>query len=143
MKTHAVLLAALAALLTGCSVSDYPGSAGGTYQSAQQREREEFKILIAQDSVHKKERAAEALNILLNDADPERVSVSLKNNTPCDIIVRFSGSQVENLPIRAMKSNHVVLKKGNYRMSSNLCRSTYLQNRSFWDSITITLSENQ
>ncbi len=131
---------ALTVILSGCSVNEMPYS-GSAYQTAQQREREEFRVLIAQDSVHKKERAAEALNILLNGGDPERVSLSINNRSNCDIIVRFSGTQAGNLPIRAGKSNHIVLKKGSYRMSSNLCRSTYLQNRSFWDSVTLTLSE--
>lgn len=142
MKSSAFLLFLVTGLLSGCGVSEVPNSQNVRYQTVQQREKEEFRVLIAQDSVHKKEKAAEALNILLNDADPDRVSVSIQNNSKCDIIVRFSGTQMENLPIRTMKSNHVVLKKGHYRLSANLCNSVFSQNRSFWDSVTITLSEN-
>lgn len=143
MKSRTLLSAALisAGIMTGCAAAESAVSKKGVPKTAAQREAEEFKTLMIQDSLTRKERAAEALNILLSENDSDLVSVSIKNESACDIIVRLSGRESRNLPVRKLKSNHIVLQKGNYFMTANLCHSKWSSTKNFWDSVTLTLSE--
>ncbi len=122
--------------------SAYPSSNSSVAkQTSEQMEKAEFAELIKQDSINKKKTASESLNILLNDGDPGKVSVMIKNSSNCDVIVRFAGANSYNLPIRKNDKNFLVIDKGEYYLGANLCTSRYSERRNFNDSVTLTLLE--
>lgn len=113
-------------------------------QTAEQMEKQEFDMLMKQDSINKHQTAAESLDVLLNeDPNDKRVSLIINNNSNCNIIVRFAGEKFYSLPIYRNSKNFIVIDKGTYSLGANLCRARYSATKTFDDSATMTLSENQ
>ncbi len=113
-------------------------------QTAEQMEKQEFEMLMKQDSIHKHQTAAESLDVLLNENPGEkRVSLIINNNSNCNIIVRFAGEKFYNLPIYRHSKNFIVVEKGTYSLGANLCNARYSATKTFDDSATMTLAENQ
>lgn len=52
-------------------------------------------------------------------------NVSIKNNTGCDLTVRYSGSKVAKVEIPNGYSRSVSLPSGNYRVAASACSSNY------------------
>ena len=52
-------------------------------------------------------------------------NVSIKNNTGCDLIVRYSGSKVIKVEIPNGGTRSVSLPSGNYRVAASACSSNY------------------
>ncbi len=138
------LLSGLVPLLffTVISCSAYE-SAAPRARTAEEIEKPEFDALIKKDSLEKHQTAAESLDVLLNEGySGNKVSVIIRNNSNCNIIVRFSGAKYYNMPILKNNKNFIVVEKGTYSLGANLCRSRYSSSRTFDDSITLTLSES-
>ncbi len=126
----------LVIILTSCSVQEDKTPA------AESTEAYEFGQLMIQDSINKMDTAAESLDLLLNGSPLDNsVSLLINNNSKCNIIVRFVGDTTYNVPVRRKFRNFVVLEKGNYTVTSNLCSTRYAVRKTLMDSSTLTLSE--
>lgn len=123
--------------------NSYGSATPSAKTSAEQMEKAEFAEFIKQDSILKHQTASESLNILLNDGDPRKVSVMIKNSSNCDVIVRFAGAKSYNLPIRKNDKNFIVIDKGEYYLGANLCNSRYSDKKNFTDSVTLTLFDSK
>ncbi len=129
-------IAALALVLASCAVQE------DKTPIAERAEAYEFGQLMIQDSINKMDTAAESLDLLLNGSPMDNhVSLLINNNSNCDIIVRFAGDSTYNVPVRKNFRNFVVLEKGNYTVTSNLCFTHYAVRKTLMDSSTLTLSD--
>ncbi len=129
-------IAALALVLASCAVQE------DKTPIAERAEAYEFGQLMIQDSINKMDTAAESLDLLLNGSPMDNhVSLLINNNSNCDIIVRFAGDSTYNVPVRKNFRNFVVLEKGNYTVTSNLCFTRYAVRKTLMDSSTLTLSD--
>ena len=105
-------------------------------------EKTDFESLMIKDKLDKNQRSAAVLNQLFNDSPIDKVSaVIIENKTNCDIIVRITGATNHLLPIYKNDRNFLILDKGNYTFSANLCRAKYLKQKKIAESVTVTLSE--
>ena len=131
-------IAALALVLASCAVQE------DKTPIAERDEAYEFGQRMVQDSINKMDTAAESLDLLLNGSPLDNhVSLLINNNSNCDIIVRFAGDSNYNVPVRKNFRNFVVLEKGNYTVTSNLCFTRYAVRKTLMDSSTLTLSDGK
>lgn len=131
-------------IVLSCDSLFFPGmeNTGSSYPriSGNISEQAEFKRLMQQDSINKGQKSANAVNVLLDD-NTNKASVRFVNNSNCNIIVRFSGIRSYSLPVRKRGENFIVIDKGNYTLSSNLCNSIYSTRAIINDSQQITLND--
>lgn len=131
-----------AALLYSCGASPIASKAS-VRQTAEQMEKEEFDRLMKEDSINKNKTVAESLGVLLNeDPNEKKVSLLINNNSECNIILRFAGEKFYNLPIYKNNKNFILIEKGTYSLGANLCKARYSADKTFTDSVTMTLSES-
>ncbi len=131
------------AFTISCSSFNYGSSGSSNPKPNYQTEAQEFAQLMELDSIDKKERSAEAVNLLLNESPSDlRAAILFKNQSNCDIIIRVSGNgKTYNLPVPKNKLNYIVLDKGTYSFNSKLCRAVYRDTKTLTGSIDVTLSE--
>lgn len=104
-------------------------------------EAEEFKKLIAESSTEHKEKTVKLLNTLFDqDITKKEAIVLIQNNSDCNMIVRIQGKDFYNLAVPAHGENSLVLNKGTYQFSSNICGSKYLSNKEITKSIVVILN---
>lgn len=105
---------------------------------------DEFTELMRLDSLSKHKVAAESIDVLLSSGpDDPRMSLIVRNNSLCNIIVDIAdkSSNTRRLPVVAGKINYIVLLKGTYTLKSSICGAMYLSTKEFTDSTTIILSD--
>lgn len=131
------LMIILSAIFTSCDSARY------SYRNSSAENADHFEELMKSDAVDRKNRAAEAVNLFLNEipAD-ENSAVLFENNSKCNLIIRISGPISYQLPVPKIAKNYVVLPKGGYQFQSKVCHSTYNSYKKLTQSITITLSGN-
>lgn len=89
-------------------------------------EAEEFKKLLSENPDKHKEKTVNLLNHLFdNDITNKQAIVLMKNNSDCNMIVRIQGKQFYNLAVPARGENFLIVEKGNYKVSSNICDASY------------------
>lgn len=89
-------------------------------------EVEEFKKLFSETSIEHQEKTVKLLNQLFeNDLTNKQAILLMKNNSDCNMIVRIQGKSFYNLAIPAKGENFMVIEKGDYQISSNVCDSKY------------------
>lgn len=89
-------------------------------------ETEEFKKLIELSSEAKKEKTVGLLNqLFVNDIESGNAILLIQNNSDCNMIIRIQGGKFYNLAVPAHGENSLVVEKGSYNLSSNLCDAKY------------------
>ncbi|MDR6546827.1 hypothetical protein J2810_002896 [Chryseobacterium rhizosphaerae] len=118
-------------------ISDIPKS---VLRSPNSSEAEEFKKLIAETSEEHKEKTVRLLNAMLSEDITRKEAILLfKNNSDCNIVLRIEGKDYYNLAVPAHGENVVVINKGSYTLSSNVCDLKYFSQKEIKKSIFITI----
>ncbi len=52
-----------------------------------------------------------------------------KNNSDCNIVLRIEGKDYYNLAVPAHGENFIVINKGSYTLSSNVCDMKYISQK--------------
>ena len=108
----------------------------------QNSEAEEFKKLMAETQDIKKEKTVKLLNQLFTDQlDSNEAILLFQNKSDCNVVLRVEGKEYYNLAVPAKGENTLVLKKGNYQLSANVCNVKYLSEKSIMKNIMISLNE--
>lgn len=105
-------------------------------------ETEEFNQLMKISSNEYKDRTLNALNSLFdNNSTSKEVVVMIENKSDCNIIVRMECTAGKNykLPVPSKKQNVIVLEKGAYTFTSNICGSQYVSQKNIQNALTIIL----
>lgn len=100
----------------------------------------EFTTLMEKDKLDKNQRAAEALNLLLNNDSNTKAAITFNNNTNCNIILRIFGSNDYLLPVPKNGKNFIVLTKGYYNLKYYVCNAANLEHLNITDSKEFTIS---
>lgn len=104
-------------------------------------EAEEFKKLITETSKEHSDKTVKVLNALFDqDITSKEAIVLIQNNSDCNMIVRINGSQFYNLAVPAHGENSLVLTKGKYDFTSNVCGSKYQSAKDIQKSIVVILN---
>ncbi|MET3537369.1 DUF6759 domain-containing protein [Chryseobacterium limigenitum] len=138
---------ALAILLNSCGTTNYRSTPtakrpvgiirSGANNSTSQVERE-YSALI---KTYKSE-TAEVLTDLLNGSDGDRTSITVENNSRCNMVLTISGNNYfKKIPIGTNKiGTAMVPKNQNYNLSGMLCNSVYQKTKFITTSYNIKLS---
>lgn len=106
-------------------------------------EQEEFKILMTQTSAEHRNRTVNILNSLFdNDPNSKESIVMIENKSDCNMIVRIEGVGSANyrLAVPSRAENSIVVPKGNYMFSSNVCGAQYASQKSVQKAIMVSLN---
>lgn len=102
----------------------------------------DIKKDVAKDGVNdKQKRAAELLNHLFNtDPSSKEAYVQIVNKSKCNLIVKFSGRKFYNLDVPANNQNYILVDKGNYTLTTNVCDAKYSSVKNIGKDIVVTLN---
>ncbi len=102
---------------------------------------QEFQNLIAQEQHNHKTKTVNLLNQMFNsDPTSKEVIVLVKNNSNCNMILKVDGSNDYNLPIYGHNENFMVIKKGNYHITSDVCSAKFEKIKNIDKSFVLTIS---
>jgi hypothetical protein len=103
-------------------------------------EAEEFRRLIASTSKEHKEKTVKLLNTMFNeDISSREVILLFKNNSDCNLVLRIQGKNFYNMAIPAKGENFIVINKGKYTLTSNVCDVVYSSEKDIHKSILLTI----
>ncbi|SEV85703.1 hypothetical protein SAMN05421765_0794 [Kaistella antarctica] len=106
-------------------------------------EQEEFKMLMTQSAAEHKNKTVNILNSLFdNDPNSKESIVLIENKSDCNMIVRIEGvgRSMYRLPVASKTENSIVVAKGNYLFSSNVCGAQYASQKSVHKAIMVSLN---
>lgn len=119
-------------------ISDIPKS---VMRNPGSDEADEFKRLIAESSEEHKEKTVKLLNAMLSEDITRKEAILLfKNNSDCNIVLRIEGKDYYNLAVPARGENFIILNKGSYILTSNICDLKYISQKDIKKSIFVTIS---
>lgn len=104
-------------------------------------EAEEFKHLIASTSKEHTDKTVKLLNTMFNeDISSKEVILLFKNNSECNLVLRIQGKDFYNMAVPAKGENSIVINKGNYTLTSNVCDVVYSSQKDIKKSIFLTIN---
>lgn len=88
---------------------------------------------------------AQATNVLnhLFDNNPNKKEayVQIINKSKCNLIVKFDGKKFYNLDVAANNKNYILIDKGNYTLTTNICDAKYTSSKNINGDIVLTLKK--
>lgn len=109
--------------------------------NATKNESEEFKRLIASTSGEHKNKTVKLLNTMFNeDISSNEVIFLFKNHSDCNLVVRIQGKDFYNMAVPAKGENFIVINKGTYVLTSNVCDVLYSSKKDIKKSIILTIN---
>lgn len=110
-------------------------------QQKHNAEAEEFRKLLDENSGNHQKKIVKLLNQLFNnDVSNKEAILLLQNNSDCNMIVRIQGEYYYNLAVPAHGENSVVIKKGDYQLSSNVCDARYSSTKNIAKNMLVILN---
>lgn len=106
-------------------------------------EAEEFKSLMMETSDAHKAKTVKLLNTLFDqDINRKEAIVLIQNNSDCNLILRFQGEKdFYNIAVPTKGENTLVLNKGTYQLTSNVCDVKYTSTKNISQNQMITLNQ--
>ncbi len=78
---------------------------------------------------------------MLNEDITKKESILLfKNNSDCNIVLRIEGKDYYNLAVPARGENFIIVNKGSYTLTSNVCDMKYFSQKDIKRSIFVTIN---
>ena len=105
-------------------------------------ETEEFNQLMKINSNEHKDRTLNALNSLFdNNSTSKEAVIMIENKSDCNAIMRIEGTAGKSykVPVPSKKQNVIVVEKGAYTFTSNICGSQYVSQKNIQNALTIIL----
>ncbi len=106
-------------------------------------EANEFNMLMSVSPAEHKDKTVKILNQLFdNDPKSKESIVMFENKSDCNIIVRIEGIGYTKyrLPVPAKSDNSIVVPKGDYIFSSNVCNAQYASQKTVDKTIMVSLN---
>ena len=99
--------------------------------SSNAAEAEEFKNLInVKSTAEHQQKTVKLLNAMFDqDISSKEVILLIQNKSDCNMILRLEGSAFYNLAIPVKGENSIVIQKGDYALSSNVCDVKYTSSK--------------
>lgn len=111
--------------------------------SLDQAEQEEFIMLMSASPIEHKNKTVQILNSLFdNDPNSKESIVMIENKSDCNMIMRIEGvgNTKYRLPIPSRTENSIVVQKGNYLFTSNVCGAQYASQKTVQKAIIVSLN---
>lgn len=99
-----------------------------------------FKLKKTWDSTRKKN-TVKNLNVLFdNDKSNQEAVLIVSNKTKCNLILEIEGIiQSYKMPVAANESENITIKKGKYRLKTNICNAKYNTEKNILETQEIVL----
>ncbi len=110
--------------------------------SMDQGEQEEFEMLMSVSPAEHKNKTVRLLNSLFdNDPTSKESIVMIENKSDCNMIVRIEGvgNTKYRLAVPSRKDGSIVIIKGDYLFSSNVCGAIYASQKTVQKAIMVSL----
>lgn len=92
----------------------------------------------------KNKKTAALLTHLLNDnSKSTEAYFHIINKTKCNIVMKISGKKVYNLTIPAQSNNYILIPKGTYTLTSNVCDANYSSTKKLEKDMEIILNSKR
>lgn len=102
---------------------------------------QEFLNLIEQEQQNHKTKTVKLLNeIFNNDPSSKEVIILVKNNSDCNLVLKIIGTNNYSLPIYGHNENFLVINKGNYHITSDICNAKFERIKNIDKSFVLTIS---
>ena len=89
----------------------------------------------------KNKQTAKVLNGMFNnDPNKKEALVQIINQSKCNLTVKFTGEDFYQLEVKASNQNAILIKKGNYNVSSSICDASYSSAKKIYNDISISLN---
>ncbi len=101
------------------------------------------KFVEKKEQTGKTQKTENLINHLFsNDPSKKEAFVAIKNKSSCDIVVRLEGTNKNfyNLDIPKQSDNSILITKGNYNISTNICGVKYATVKKITEDIQINLN---
>ncbi|WP_407401923.1 DUF6759 domain-containing protein [Chryseobacterium sp.] len=96
------------------------------HSKAQVEDSEEYKRLLSETAIQHQKRTKELLNSMLDkDVSNNEAILLFKNNSDCNLVLKINGKKFYNLAVPAHNDNFLILEKGNYSITTNVCDVKY------------------
>lgn len=118
-------------------------TSNGSSASLDQAEQEEFIMLMSASPIEHKNKTVQILNSLFdNDPNSKESIVMIENKSDCNMIMRIEGvgNTKYRLPIPSRTENSIVVQKGNYLFTSNVCGAQYASQKTVQKAIIVSLN---
>lgn len=104
-----------------------PGNSAAVVNSSHASEAEEFRQLMRSTQEEHKTKTVSLLNVLFDeDKNKQDAILLIQNRSDCNLILRIHGKdEFYRLAVPAKGENSIVVKKGSYELSSNICDGKY------------------
>ncbi len=103
-------------------------------------ESTEYAKLMNETGKDRNQKTEKLLNQLFdNDINNKDAILLVQNKSDCNMILRIQGKNLYNLAIPSHGENSLVIKKGDYNLTSNICNSKYFSTKSINKNLMITL----
>lgn len=105
-------------------------------------EAAEFKSLMQENSTSEhQQKTVKLLNAMFDqDISSKEAILLVQNKSDCNMILRLEGKGFYNLAIPMHSENSLVLPKGDYNLSSNVCDVKYNSTKKIVKNMMVTLS---
>ncbi len=89
-------------------------------------EKEEFEKLMKITPEEHQKKSVGILNSLFNqEKNTKETIVLIRNDSDCDFVFRMNGENAYTLAVPAHKESSILINKGDYNVSTNVCRTPY------------------
>ncbi len=107
-----------------------------------QKLKSDVKKDVGRDGVNDKNKATAALLTHLFNNDPNRreAYIQIENKSKCNMIVKIAGKKFYNLNVPANNKNFILVNKGTYNITTNVCDAKYSSRKDVNRDIVITLT---
>ena len=83
----------------------------------------------------------ESINEMLQSDENDQLSLLLvKNDSYCNMVLKIVGKSAYNIPIPAKGQNAIMVEKGVYKLTGNLCELKYEAQKDLNKSILVALT---
>lgn len=87
------------------------------------------------------QKTVDLLNHLFsNDPNRREAYVQIENKSKCNLIVKISGKKYYNLDVPANGQNFILIDKGSYTLTTNVCDAKYSSVKNINKDVAITLN---
>ena len=105
-------------------------------------DQDEFDLLVnSEQEKSKKPVTKESINEMLQSDENDQLSLLLvKNDSYCNMVLKIVGKSAYNIPIPAKGQNAIMVEKGVYKLTGNLCELKYEAQKDLNKNILVALT---
>lgn len=100
-----------------------------------------FKNLMTENAPEHQEKTKKLLNTMFNEDISSNEAIFLfKNKSNCNLVLKINGKKFYNLAVPALNENFLVVEKGHYTITTDICDVKYSTQKSIQKHLQLSIS---